>query len=738
MDKLKTPTRRRRLSRIAATHLATAPGGTRDELSDIARTANAAIEAADDTKHDEILDQAEAALLSVPGVSELPELPPDPMPEQEVESMDDESQEEAKEKTKDEGNGNAPSQKSNNLWASLSALELANLALTSPHKLMAQSAPSYTLTKLLDDGDMFTREFEHTEYEEIAAHIIAEKKNPLDCGPTFKSLSKYCTEHSFALDKPLAKQMQGILSSIIEPRIKHIYEEILRGAWPGYAQFALNELAEGRSQYTLPFQQVVQIVSQLHNCIILMATTGKHCSSTTLSEELLRLPSVLSFSTDPQQNPLHLALSKINERINEAMGHSTNPIFAKEAFNYNQFRSPTDPKNILHTTNGWISALIAQKDCVNLMTPTGSNFATGELVTDVDIVTKVLSQVASCDKDPQGNRYDYYLSDFAREINKGIYKPSDTTLASLIAKSETIAELARRDGWKGHQTKVGSEIMIKADSDPAYTPSKKVSTSGKETKALVSDPKPEAGASEAQILALLQQLASRSTSNSNSTIPTSRGPSKRALAQAAVALAATSTSAAATKGGNGGNGGNGPAFGKTCNRCGSTTHQQWTDCPKHDANTGLKCPYIGQKGPNGEFVCVTCGDHTHRSADCDQLGYHGLGGPKYKGPIQPVKPGQQPIVQAAQRNTKLNTKSATSTSSTRSSPRSVVSWADDSTDTESKDSDSDDDVPLTELAPPAKPQCSARIVRSSYGLKESPATFASLFGRDGRHKQGHR
>ena len=173
MDKLKTPTRRRRLSRIAATHLATAPGGTRDELSDIARTANAAIEAADDTKHDEILDQAEAALLSVPGVSELPELPPDPMPEQEVESMDDESQEEAKEEakeeTKDEGKGKAPSQKSNNLWATLSAVELATLALTSPHKLMAQSAPSYTLTKLLDDGDMFTREFEHTEYEEIAS-----------------------------------------------------------------------------------------------------------------------------------------------------------------------------------------------------------------------------------------------------------------------------------------------------------------------------------------------------------------------------------------------------------------------------------------------------------------------------------------------------------------------------------------------------------------------------------------
>ena len=42
MEKLKTPSRRRRLSRIAATHLATDPGGRRDELSDIARNANAA------------------------------------------------------------------------------------------------------------------------------------------------------------------------------------------------------------------------------------------------------------------------------------------------------------------------------------------------------------------------------------------------------------------------------------------------------------------------------------------------------------------------------------------------------------------------------------------------------------------------------------------------------------------------------------------------------------------------
>ena len=85
MDKLKTPIRRRRLSRLAKTHLATTQGEAAAELADIALEASAAIDAADDTKHDEILDQFEAAALSVPGISELPDLPPDPMPEQEVE-----------------------------------------------------------------------------------------------------------------------------------------------------------------------------------------------------------------------------------------------------------------------------------------------------------------------------------------------------------------------------------------------------------------------------------------------------------------------------------------------------------------------------------------------------------------------------------------------------------------------------------------------------------------------------
>ena len=96
MEKLKTPIRRRRLSRLAKTHLATAQDEAAAELSYIAREASAAIDAADDTKHDEILDQFEAALLSVPGISELPDLPPDPMPEQEVESLSDGSLEEAK------------------------------------------------------------------------------------------------------------------------------------------------------------------------------------------------------------------------------------------------------------------------------------------------------------------------------------------------------------------------------------------------------------------------------------------------------------------------------------------------------------------------------------------------------------------------------------------------------------------------------------------------------------------
>lgn len=734
MEKLKTPIRRRRLSRLGKTHLATAQDEAAAELSFIAREASAAIEAADDTKHDEILDQAEAAALNVPGISQLPDLPPDPMPEQEVESLSDHSQDESKDKEKQ-----APKHADNNPLSTMSALEIASLALNHPHKLMVASAPSYTFDHFLPNGDLISRKFEHSEYEEMAAHMIAEKKNILDCGPTFKFLSKYCTDHSFSLEKPLAKQMQGFLSSIIEPRIKHIYEQILNRGWVGYAQFAINELAESRPQYLIPFQQVAQIVTQLHNCIVLMATTAKHNSSTMLSEELLRLPSDLTFSLDHNQNPLHLLLSKINERINEAMGHSTNPIFAKEAFNYNQFRSASDPKNILHTSTGWIASLIAQKDCVNLMNPSDDAMDTKELVTDTDIVTKVLSQVASCDKDPQGNRYDYYLSDFAREINKGTYRPSNLTLASLISKSESIAELARRDGWKGHYAKEGTETMIKADSHPAYTSSKKVPNSGKETKALVSDHAEETGGKEAQLLALLQQLASRSNNSSNSTPP--KGPSKRALAQAATALAMNPTSTAATKGGSGGNGGHGPAFGKNCNRCGSTTHNQWTDCHKHSTNTGITSPYLGKKGSNGEFLCITCGSNQHRSADCDQPGYDGLGGPKYKGEPQPPQTEAQvkAVIQAAQFNTsKVKLKSISSRSSTRSSPRSTISWADDSTDSESKHSESDEDVPLTEVEQPNTPQCSARIVRSNYGIKEAPASFASLFGRNDRHKKGHR
>ena len=77
-------------------------------------------------------------------------------------------------------------------------------------------------------------------------------------------------------------------------------------------------------------------------------------------------------------------------------------------------------------------------------------------------------------------------------------------------------------------------------------------------------------------------------------------------------------------------------------------------------------------------------------------------------------------------------------SASGSSPRSTISWADDSTDSESKHSESDDDVPLTEVEPPSKPQCSARVSRSNYGIKEAPASFASLFGRNDRHKKGHR
>ena len=245
MDKLKTPIRRRRLSRLAKTHLATAQGEAAAELADIAIEASAAIDAADDTKHDEILDQFEAALLSVPGISELPDLPPDPMPEQEVESLSDDSQDESKEKEK-EAEKQAPKQTDSNTFATMSALEIADLALSSPHKLMMATPPSYTFVYFLQNGMMCTREFTHAEYEEMAAHMAAEKKNTLDCGPTFKCLSKYCTEHCFSLEKSLAKQMQGFTSSIIDPRIKHVYEQILRGGWKGYAQFAVNELSESR------------------------------------------------------------------------------------------------------------------------------------------------------------------------------------------------------------------------------------------------------------------------------------------------------------------------------------------------------------------------------------------------------------------------------------------------------------------------------------------------------------
>ena len=100
MEKLKTPIRRRRLSRLAKTSLATTQDEAAAELSYIAREASAAIDAADDTKHDEILDQFEAAALNVPGISQLPDLPPDPMPEQEVESLSDHSQDESKDKEK--------------------------------------------------------------------------------------------------------------------------------------------------------------------------------------------------------------------------------------------------------------------------------------------------------------------------------------------------------------------------------------------------------------------------------------------------------------------------------------------------------------------------------------------------------------------------------------------------------------------------------------------------------------
>ena len=121
--------------------------------------------------------------------------------------------------------------------------------------------------------------------------------------------------------------------------------------------------------------------------------------------------------------------------------------------------------------------------------------------------------------------------------------------------------------------------------------------------------------------------------------------------------------------------------------CGSSEHRRWDDCPKGPRISGIPMKYLGMKNANGVLACLTCGSFDHQSIDCDQLGSHGLGGPKYTGKISPVaKPQLSAKVSKGKQSKSRNMTSRWGSDSEESSD-----------DGDEKASESDD-----ELEPPKK------------------------------------
>ena len=166
-------------------------------------------------------------------------------------------------------------------------------------------------------------------------------------------------------------------------------------------------------------------------------------------------------------------------------------------------------------------------------------------------------------------------------------------------------------------------------------------------------------------------------------------------------------------------------LGKRCTLCGATDHVSWSDCPKGPEKTGYFSPYSGFTNDEGKLSCLTCGSFDHRTGDCDQPGYHGLGGPNYKGPPQaPTVPKGHPSTwpdDVIKKHRTLGTRSrlshSRSSKATKGKSNTNTDWG--ATTDEDGDpgsggfSDSDDSAP-----PPPKSKHRQAVLRSS-GLGRS-------------------